>query len=283
MGDTMRKQVYLIPNAITAFGLACGLFVIFKINMVEPGSGSYHVLFTSLLLLLVAALADVLDGAIARVIRAESEFGFIFDTLADTVSFGVAPSVLLLKSLSLEQGTGLSFFAIIGAMVYSICGVLRLVRFNVKAAQARGNLEEEAAQKKNFTGLPIPAAAVAAVSTNLFFVSPFEERWFHFSPGMEAAILTCIWIVLGFLMVSRWKFPSLKTLHFRVRSVQLVLMTVIVAIFILYGILHFFPVMLLGITWGYILLGLILSTIRMIAGKKSKTLEDFEPEDEDAE
>ena len=283
MGDTMRKQVYLIPNAITAFGLACGLFVIFKINMVEPGSGSYHVLFTSLLLLLVAALADVLDGAIARVIRAESEFGFIFDTLADTVSFGVAPSVLLLKSLSLEQGTGLSFFAIIGAMVYSICGVLRLVRFNVKAAQARGNLEEEAAQKKNFTGLPIPAAAVAAVSTNLFFVSPFEERWVHFSPGTEAAILTCIWIVLGFLMVSRWKFPSLKTLHFRVRSVQLVLMTVIVAIFILYGILHFFPVMLVGITWGYILLGVILSTIRMIAGKKSKTLEDFEPEDEDAE
>ena len=224
-----------------------------------------------------------MDGAIARVIRAESEFGFIFDTLADTVSFGVAPSVLLLKSLSLEQGTGLSFFAIIGAMVYSICGVLRLVRFNVKAAQARGNLEEEAAQKKNFTGLPIPAAAVAAVSTNLFFVSPFEERWFHFSPGTEAAILTCIWIVLGFLMVSRWKFPSLKTLHFRVRSVQLVLMTVIVAIFILYGILHFFPVMLLGITWGYILIGVILSTIRMIAGKKSKTLEDFEPEDEDAE
>ena len=279
----MRRQVYLIPNAITAFGLACGLFVIFKVNMVEAGSGSYQVLFTSLLLLLVAALADVLDGAVARVIRAESEFGFLFDTLADTVSFGVAPSVLLLKSLSLEQGTGISFFAIIGAMIYSICGVLRLVRFNVKAAQARGNFEEELAQKKNFTGLPIPAAAVAAVSANLFFVSPFEERWFHFSSGMEAAILTCIWIVLGFLMVSRWKFPSLKTLHFRVPSVQLVLMTVIVAIFILYGILHFFSVMLLGITWGYILLGVVLSTIRMIAGKKSKTLEDFEPEDEDIE
>ncbi len=279
----MRRQVYLIPNAITAFGLACGLFVIFKVNMIEPGSGSYHVLFTSLLLLLVAALADVLDGAVARIIRAESEFGFIFDTLADAISFGVAPSVLLLKSLSLEQGTGLSFFAIIGAMVYSICGVLRLVRFNVKAAQARGNLEEEAAQKKNFTGLPIPAAAVAAVSTNLFFVSPFEERWFHFSQGTESLILTFLWIFLGFLMVSRWKFPSLKTLHFRVRSLQLVLMTVIVAIFVLYGILHFFPVMLLSITWGYILLGIILSTIRMIAGKKSKTLEDFEPEDEESE
>lgn len=277
----MRRQVYLIPNVITAFGLACGLFVIFKVNMVEPGYGSYQVLFTSLLLLLLAAFADLLDGAIARVIRAESEFGFVFDSLADAVSFGVAPSVLLLKSLSLEQGTGLSFFAVIGAMLYSICGILRLVRFSVRTTQAKGNLEEEAAQKKNFTGLPIPAAAIAAVSTNLFFVSPFAIEWFKLSDTSSALVLTSIWVVLGFLMVSRWKFPSLKSLHFRVPSFQLVLMTVILAIFILYGILHFFPVMLFGATWGYILLGVILSIIRLIAGKKSKTLEDFEPEEEE--
>jgi CDP-diacylglycerol--serine O-phosphatidyltransferase len=279
----MRRQVYLIPNVITAFGLACGLFVIFKVNMIEPGSGSYHVLFTSLLLLLLAAFADLLDGAIARVIRAESEFGFVFDSLADAVSFGVAPSVLFLKSLSLEQGTGLSFFAVIGAMLYSICGILRLVRFSVKTNQAKGNLEEEAAEKKNFTGLPIPAAAIAAVSTNLFFVSPFAKEWFNLTDTCSAMILTSIWVVLGFLMVSRWKFPSLKSLHFRVPSFQLVLMTVILAIFILYGILHFFAVMLFVVTWGYILLGVILSMIRMIAGKKSKTLEDFEPEEEESD
>ena len=122
----MRRQVYLIPNVITAFGLACGLFVIFKVNMVEPGSGKLPAVPSSLLRpFLLAAFADLLDGAIARVIRAESEFGFVFDSLADAVSFGVAPSVLLLKSLSLEQGTGLSFFAVIGAMLYSICGILR--------------------------------------------------------------------------------------------------------------------------------------------------------------
>ncbi len=96
-------------------------------------------------------------------------------------------------------------------------------------------------------------------------------------------MLTCIWVVLGFLMVCRLKFPSLKALHFRVPSFQLVLMTVILAIFVLYGILHFFPLMLFGLTWGYIILGLILSVIRMIAGKKSKTLQDFEPEEEDEE
>src|SRR5579872_1838377 len=146
------KRVYLIPNIITAFSLACGLFVIFKVNMVEPGMGTYQVLHASALILLVAALADVLDGAVARVIRAESEFGAMFDSLADGISFGVAPSVLLLKSLSLEQGTGLSFFAVMGAMLFSIGGVLRLVRFNVKAHEAKANAEAALAHKKHFTG-----------------------------------------------------------------------------------------------------------------------------------
>ncbi len=77
--------------------------------MVEPGSGLFHVLNISALLLLVAAFADLLDGAVARAIGAESEFGVVFDSLADAVSFGVAPSVLLLKALSLEPGQACPF------------------------------------------------------------------------------------------------------------------------------------------------------------------------------
>jgi CDP-diacylglycerol--serine O-phosphatidyltransferase len=277
------KRVYLLPNAITAFGLACGLFVIFRANMLEPGSGNERVLFTSLILLLVAGFADFLDGAVARLVKGESEFGFIFDSMADAISFGVAPSVLLLKTLELEQGTGVSFFVISGVMIYSICGVLRLVRFNVKAKEAKGNVEEQMAQKKNFTGLPIPAAAIAAVSTNLFFISQLAIDWFNFSNEATAITLSSIMILLGLFMVSRWKFPSIKVLNIRVPSLQLVLMTVILAIFILYGLLNFLPAMLLLLSWAYIVLGLTLSTIRLIAGKKSKTLEDFEPEDEDNE
>lgn len=234
------KRVYLVPNIITAFGLACGLFVIFKINMVEPGSGDYEVVRTSAILLLVAALADFIDGALARAIHAESEFGFVFDTLADAVSFGVAPSVLMLKTLTLEQGSFLSFFGATGAMVYSLCGVLRLVRFNVKATEAKGNLELQAAQKKNFTGLPIPAAAAAAVSANLFFLSPLLNRWVDFSNHDRAITLSCIMIVLGYLMVCRLKFPSMKVLHLKIPSFHLAFLAVVVAVFVLYGILYFF-------------------------------------------
>ncbi len=275
------KRVYLVPNIITAFGLACGLFVIFKINMVEPGSGDYEVVRTSAILLLVAALADFVDGALARAIHAETEFGFVFDTLADTVSFGVAPSVLMLKTLTLEQGSFLSFFGATGAMVYSLCGVLRLVRFNVKATEAKGNVELQAAQKKNFTGLPIPAAAAAAISANLFFLSPFFQEWVNFSQPDRAITLSSIMIFLGYLMVCRLKFPSLKVLHLKIPSFHLAFLSVVVAVFVLYGILYFFAGILVIFAWSYVLLSLILSFIRLIMGKKSKTLEDFEPEPDD--
>jgi len=277
------KRTYLLPNTVTAFGLACSLFVIFKVNMIEPGTSSYQMVLTSVLLLLVAAVADFVDGALARALRAESEFGFVFDTLADAVSFGVAPAVLMLKTLSLEQGTFDSVLAVTGSMVYSICGVLRLVRFNVKASEARGNEELMAAQKKHFTGLPIPGAAAAAVAANLLFLYPIAETWLAPLEPYRPIILTSVMLILGYLMVSPLKFPSLKVLHFRIPSFQLAFVTVVVAILFLYGILYFFPIVLAALAWAYIVVALILSSIRMIAGKKSKTLEEFEPDDDDFE
>jgi CDP-diacylglycerol--serine O-phosphatidyltransferase len=276
------KRVYFLPNIVTAFSLACGLFVIFKVNMLEPGSGDYEVVLTSALLLLVAAFADFMDGALARILHAESEFGVMFDTLSDSISFGVAPSVLLLKTLSLEQGTALSFFCATGCMVYSLCGVLRLVRFNVKNAEAKGNTQMMAAQKKHFTGLPIPAAAAAAVSANLFLLTPLTQSWFPVDTNARAIWLTTAMFVLGYLMVCNLKFPSLKALHFKVPSFHLAFLTVVGAVVFLYGILHFFPYVLAALSWTYLVIAMTLSLIRFLAGKKSKTLADFEPEsDED--
>lgn len=267
------KQIYLIPNIITAFALSCGLFAIFKVNMVEAGPNLFGVLNVAALLLLVAAFADLLDGAVARAIGAESEFGVVFDSLADAVSFGVAPSVLLLKALSLESGTWISFYAILGCMLYSLCGVLRLVRYNVKKAEVKPSAEIQ----KHFTGLPIPAAALAAVSANLLVFSDLVPL----SKEVQSLLLSSVMIVLGYFMVSRWKFPSAKALHVRLPSFQLVFLTVIVAVFVIYGVLYFLPLMLFVLTWTYILVAWILSFIRLIAGRKSKTLEDYEPDQED--
>lgn len=274
------KKIHLLPNIITAFGLLCGLFVIFKMNMTEVGAVDFEVLKVTAGLLLLGAFADVLDGAVARAMKAESEFGGLFDCLADAITFGVAPAIIILKSLSLTPGTELSFLLTTSAMVYALCGVLRLVRFSVTSQQAVGDQVLMDAHSKNFTGLPIPAAAAAAVSGNLFLMSDDFNRLMTLSDTTRAWILTVQMLVLGYFMISRWKFLSLKRLHIRVASFQLVFLTVVVTVFIFYGLLQHFSIVFAALSWGYILIAWILSIIRLISGKKSKTLEDFEPESE---
>jgi CDP-diacylglycerol---serine O-phosphatidyltransferase len=275
------KKIQLLPNVITAFALSCGLFVIFKMNMTNAGEANLHVLSATAGILILAALADLLDGAVARAMKAESEFGGLFDSLSDAITFGVGPSVIILKSLSLSPGTEQSYFLTTAAMVYSVCGVLRLVRFNVMSSHAKDDQLLIDANKKNFTGLPIPAGAVAAVSLNLFLISDELKNTIILSDVVREWILFFALILLGYFMISRWKFPSLKSLQIRVKSFQIVFFTVLVAVFIFYGILHHFPVVFFVMSWLYILIALTLSIIRLISGKKSKTLEDFEPEPDD--
>lgn len=271
------NKTYLLPNIITAFGLTCGLFVIFKMNMIDPGDVTQHILLGSAGILILAAIADLLDGAIARAMKVEGEFGALFDSLADAITFGVAPSIVVLKTLSIKPGTELSFAMTAAAMIYTVCGVLRLIRYNVTSAKAKSEAIDPAVTK-NFTGLPIPAAAGAAISLNLLLVVLGGYKDFAFSQLTNAWILFGGLVLLGYLMVSRWRFPSLKTLHIRVASFQMVFITVLAAVIIFYGIFyHFAPVFFL-LCWGYIVVSLVLSLIRITTGKKSKTLEDFEPE-----
>ena len=278
MHPSTIKNINLLPNIITAFGLSCGLFAIFKMNMTEVGEVNFSILWSTASLLILAALADLLDGAVARAMKAESEFGGIFDSLADAISFGVAPSVIILKSMSITPSTKLSFVLTTAAIMYSLCGVLRLVRFNVHASRAKGNVELTLANKKNFTGLPIPGAAAAAVSLNLFLFSPPFQQAINLSTQTQVWISSISLVLLSYCMISRWKFPSFKSLKIRIHSFASVLLTVISAMLILYGILYYFSLLFVIIAWGYIFITGVLALVRLWAGKKSKTLEDFEPE-----
>jgi CDP-diacylglycerol--serine O-phosphatidyltransferase len=270
---------------ITAFGLSCGLFVIFKMNMLMPGAVDRHAFQVAAQLLLLAALADVLDGAVARLIHAESEFGVQFDSLADAVSFGVVPSVMMIKSLPISEERLLAFGVTASAMVYSICGVLRLARFNVTAGQIKENLtdEEIIAQKKNFTGLPIPAAAAAAVSMNLFLLSnPLEEWGIIIDDEIRSFILIAVMFSLGYFMVSQWKFPSVKMLRWRIQSFEVFFISVVAAVVLFYVIYYHFATVMAILAWSYISVSFVLSLIRRIAGKRVQTLEDFEPDSHDS-
>lgn len=265
----------MIPNAITAFGLACGLFVIFKTSLADSTRDLFGLLQASSILLLIAAIADLADGAVARLIKAESEFGGQFDSLSDSVTFGVAPPLLVIKSLSVgDLGRLLTFLVIIAAMIYTLCGVLRLVRYNVKS-RLQVNVD------RHFTGLPIPAAAAASVSASLVLLSPDLGSWFHPTLHTRAVILIVVMVVLGYFMVSRWKFPSVKALRFRVPSFYLIFGIGVIAVFLLYGILDYFPEAFFAASWLYLLIACGLSFIRLIVGKKASTLAEFEPDQEE--
>ncbi len=272
------KRVYLLPNVITAFSLSCGLFIIFRVSLAPVGEMTSQLLTAMSGIFLLAALADLLDGAVARVMKAESEFGGIFDSLSDAVSFGVAPALTILKSVATSSGDEMSFLTASGAMLFSVCGTLRLARYNVLAHQSKENIDVSDAFNKNFTGLPIPAAAAAAMSLNLLLVSKEFRYFFDLSHTLHVALLFAAMICLGYFMVSRWKFPSLKSLHIRVASFQAVALTVMTALLLFYGLMHYFAVVFFAISWLYILIAGILSLVRVISGRKSKTLEDFEPE-----
>lgn len=282
---TIKRKVNFLPNIITAFGLCCGLFAIFKINMTPIGEVSHSLLTLTTGILLLAAFADLLDGALARAIKAESSFGTMFDSMADAVNFGVAPSIIVLKTLSISPGSELSYLLTTAAMVYSVCGVLRLVRFNVMGTQAAENQQLLDAHKKNFTGLPIPAAAFAIISSNLFLTSDELQGIVSFTPETRSWILFTQMIIIGYFMISRWKFPSLKALNLRVTSFRYVFLIVLFTVFVVfYGLLQHFSITFMIASWGYVIAAWILSILRLIAGRKSKTLEDFEPAaDEDLE
>lgn len=263
------KKIALLPNLITAFGLSCGLFAIFKMNMVEVGNLSEQSLTAAAGLLLMAALADVIDGALARAMKAESDFGGLFDSLADAISFGVAPPVIVIKSLSPVPGTHLSCIVTAAALTFSLCGVLRLVRFGVHSMEAKGNEALTREHCQYFTGLPIPAAAAALVSLNLLLVSDIGHLFHRLSPGLESMILSMALFALGYFMVSRWKFPSIKTLHIHVSSFQTVVVTVLAAVAVFYGLLHYFAIFFVLVSWTYLIGALFLAISRNRRGEQT--------------
>lgn len=270
-------RVPVLPNIVTALGLTCGLFVIFKMNMTPVSGADLHVLTICSVILLLGAFLDLIDGAIARALSAESSFGSFFDSIADAITFGVAPSVIVLKSLSITPGTEFSFLMTTAAMIYSVSGVLRLVRFNIMDSVP----DELSVKTKNFRGLPIPAGAAAIVSLNLFLISDEFNTLFLISEETRAWILFIAMVVIGYFMISRWKFPSAKGINLKVTSFKMVIYTVISAVILFYGILNHFPVIFFLLAWGYVAIAWVLSIVRVIAGRRTMALEDFEPDPDD--
>ncbi len=185
----MRK-VYLIPNFVTTANMFCGFYSIISAIHTEYLVASWAII--------AAGVFDMLDGRIARLAKATSQFGVEYDSLSDLISFGVAPAVLLYQ-WALQPYDRLGYLA---AFLFVTCGALRLARFNVNSSVL---------PKGYFQGLPIPMAA-GMIATFIIFNQTTD--W----PSFRPSFVLFITFALASLMVSTVRFPSYKEFNWRSRS-----------------------------------------------------------------
>ena len=219
--EKLRKGVFLIPSLFTAGNLMCGFF-----SVIATFNGDF---VYAAALIMLANILDGIDGYAARLTKTTSRFGVEFDSLADVVSFGVAPAVLV-YIWALEPWRTWGWLA---ACTYVTCGALRLSRFNVQA---------QSGAKSYFVGLPIPAAAQMITSTVIMY---------YYLGGAGAANRHVIFLLviygLAALMVSNIPYFSLKNNDFKKRHPIWMLVSGIVLITLFIAEWHymFFIVVLL--------------------------------------
>jgi CDP-diacylglycerol--serine O-phosphatidyltransferase len=203
-----NPKIYLLPNLMTAGNLFCGFAATLKIvqgaliqwSSPDEAATLFH---SAVWFILGACIFDVLDGRLARLGGQDSAFGREFDSLADIVSFGVAPALMVYRIVLID-------FPRLGwlvAFVYLVCGALRLARYNcVSTAGGAGD-------GKAFTGFPIPAAAGLIASITLFMLWWLGER--DHLIGTWKWVLPPLMIFLSIMMFSRLSYPSFKAITWR--------------------------------------------------------------------
>ena len=229
--DDAKLKIYFLPNLMTAGNLFCGFLAITKIveARLDPGIGPpYPNIRAALLYILLACIFDLLDGRVARMVGKESPFGREFDSLADIVSFGVAPAFLVYRIVLRDVFVGAPELGWLIAAIYLICGAFRLARFNCLATMPQSHQSTSG----EFTGVPIPAAAGMVASLTLLMMW-WDEK--NFAVGNWRYVLPVLLLFLSYLMVSEVKYPSFKKLNWRSAQPfhKMLLILVVLATFVL--------------------------------------------------
>jgi CDP-diacylglycerol--serine O-phosphatidyltransferase len=263
------KYITVLPAFVTLMNGACGFIAILFASRDRElrwnffFRGGFDVSYFTLAgyMIILAMIADMLDGRLARLTRTTSSFGGQLDSLTDVISFGVAPAFLMLKlvepyleSLEFESFKFSTlversiFFAVI---IYVMCAVMRLARFNVE------NAEDESAQM-NFAGLPSPAAAGVVVSFVILheYLLPKtgdgSPEVFDSLGTITIAVLPLVTLFVSILMVSRIRYPHLTNQLLRGKKTLPALLTIFASGLLIVWNIHF--AMVFGFC-GFVLFG----------------------------
>jgi len=201
----LRKLMFVLPNLFTVSSIFCGVYSI----TLSAGESTGDNFYRAAVAIFFGSFFDAFDGRVARLTRTQSEFGVELDSLADVVTFGVAPAILVYKWAL----AGMGLFGIVICSIYAACGAIRLARFNVLA-------HAESGTQRFFIGLPIPLAAgmlVALVIALNNLEAPIAE-----AVGLWP--IAALVLVLAFLMVSTIRYRTFKDAGLNARTLLVFLL-----------------------------------------------------------
>lgn len=207
--ETIKKPAkgfYVLPNLFTTAGLFAGFYAIMQARL-----GNFE---AASLAIYVAMMMDIVDGRLARLTNTQSAFGSEYDSLADMVSFGVAPAMVLFEFVLHDLGR----FGSLVAFVYIACAALRLARFNVAVIS----------DKTHFIGVPSPGAAAMIATVVWVFVD------YQINPSDYNIALSLLMVAMALAMVSNIKYRSFKDFEFRDKMPFVGLIVVVLVIAIVY-------------------------------------------------
>src|SRR5438874_8872629 len=260
----LKKGVYLVPSFFTTMNILAGFyslmatmsaFRLLGIGGVQQIKEATDRLDYAALAIGWAFVCDMLDGRIASMTKSTTEIGIQLDSLADIVSFGLAPSILAYVwsyGTTLQEWTNLRQLAWFVSFMFVICGGFRLARFNVQASRPRPLAEgTPKVDKKSFVGMPIPVAGCMIAAIVHFAPTPIK-----YAPHRAELLATLMMILVGFLsvlMVSTLRFTSFKSLGTGRRNARLV-----IGMIALTGLIYLYSRwVLLTLVIGYLAHGLL--------------------------
>ena len=254
-----RRAAYALPTFFTAGNIFLGFFALMEsirgAMVATQDVAMAQERFTAAAIAIgIAVFLDGLDGRIARMTNTVSDFGREMDSLADVISFGIAPAVLAYAwgveftsdppaPFTLHQLHQAGYFF---TFLYLLCGAMRLARFNVQVNPVPKNPGRK--DRKYFVGLAIPAGA-AMVASVVFAANSIPIQHWALTIGWLALLG-----LLSFLMISTWRYPNFKNLNFRRPHSPLMVVGIGIVIFLIYTVPQ--P-MLLGMSATYMLSGII--------------------------
>jgi CDP-diacylglycerol--serine O-phosphatidyltransferase len=260
----LKKGVYLVPSFFTAMNILAGFYSVMAtmsafrllgIGGVQQVKDAAERLDHAAMAIGWAVVCDILDGRIARMTKTTTEIGIQLDSLADIVSFGLAPAILAYVwgyGTTLQDWMNVRQLAWFVSFMFVICGGFRLARFNVQASRPRPLAAgTPKVDKKSFVGLPIPGAACLVAAIVHF--SPTPLKYAPHRPEVLAIVMMVLMAFLGLLMVSTLRFTSFKSVGAGRRSARMLIGIIgLVCLIYLYS-----QWVLLILVVGYIVHGLL--------------------------